>query len=422
MSRQTRRVSIREAIVEGIGLWASVRSGSSRPAVIRYMLPTMSPVLPPVLPPSRRPSVEVRGRVLVAMSGGVDSAVAAARLVDAGLEVVGVTLHLWDYPDDAPEKSRCCAPEDVHDARLVADHLGIPHYSFDRRRLFAETVVEPFVEAYLQGRTPSPCVWCNRSVKMRELLALANDLGAMAVATGHYARVDRDGAGKARLYRGKDEHKDQSYFLHMLRSDELERVMLPLGDATKNEVRDDAHARKLPGAAKGESQELCFVMGSGYDRFVAERADGRVRPGPIVHSDGRQLGEHGGIHKFTVGQRRGLGIALGEPAFVTGIDGDTGAVHVGPEGDILATVAELTAGDWSDDVAFPLRAQVKVRSHHRPAPATVERVTTGDAALVARFDEPVRAISPGQVAVAYDGDRVLGGGTILRASRDEARP
>jgi tRNA-specific 2-thiouridylase len=348
------------------------------------------------------------------MSGGVDSAVAAARLVDDGFEVVGVTLHLWDYPDEAPEKSRCCAPEDIHDARLVADFLGIPHYSFDRRELFAETVVDPFVSAYLAGKTPSPCVSCNRSVKMRELLSLAEDLGAAAVATGHYARVARDESGKSRLYRGRDEKKDQSYFLHMLRADELDRVRLPLGTSTKAEVREEARSRGLPGADKGESQELCFVMGDSYPRFVESRADGRVRPGPILHADGRELGQHEGVHRFTVGQRRGLGVALGEPAFVTHIDAASGAVRVGSEDDIFADSAELSAGDWADDVAFPLRAQVKVRSHHRPAPATVVRA--GEA-LVARFDEPVRAISPGQVAVAYDGDRVLGGGTILRASR-----
>ncbi len=359
-------------------------------------------------------------RVLCAMSGGVDSAVAAARLVDDGFEVVGVTLHLWDYPDEGPEKSRCCAPEDIHDARLVADHLGIAHYSFDRRTLFAETVVGPFVDAYLQGSTPSPCVWCNRSVKMRELFVLADNLGAEAVATGHYARVATDAAGKSRLYRGRDERKDQSYFLHMLRAEELDRVLLPLGSATKEEVRAEALDRSLPGADKGESQELCFVMGDGYSRFVEARADGRVRPGPILHTDGRELGQHDGIHRFTVGQRRGLGVALGEPAFVSNIDPETGAVHVGSAADILATVAELTAGDWSDDVTFPLRAALKVRSHHRPAPATVTRNDGAGAALLARFDAPVRAVSPGQVAVAYDGDRVLGGGTIVRASHHGA--
>jgi tRNA-specific 2-thiouridylase len=361
-------------------------------------------------------------RVLCAMSGGVDSAVAAARLADEGLDVVGVTLHLWDYPDEAPEKSRCCAPEDIHDARLVADHLGIPHYSFDRRELFAKTVVEPFVDAYLSGRTPSPCVWCNRSVKMRELLTLADQLGAQAVATGHYARVAQDESGKSRLYRGRDERKDQSYFLHMLRADELDRVRLPLGDATKDEVRVEARARRLPGADKGESQELCFVAGDSYPRFVKQRADGRVRPGAILHTDGRELGQHDGIHQFTVGQRRGLGVALGEPAFVSNIDAETGAVSVGSADDILATEAELTAGDWSDDVTFPLRAQVKVRSHHQPAAAILERRDDGGAPLVARFDAPVRAVSPGQVAVAYDGDRVLGGGTILRACRPAVHP
>ncbi len=198
----------------------------------------------------------------------------------------------------------------------------------------------------------------------------------------------------------------------MLRSDELDRVSLPLGDATKQQVRDEARSWALPGADKGESQELCFVMGDSYGRFVEERADGRVRPGPILGSDGQQLGQHEGIHRFTVGQRRGLGVALGEPAFVSAIDHDTGAVHVGPLGDVLADGAELTAGDWSDDVAFPLRAEVKVRSHHEPAPATVTRAGDG---LQVRFDAPVRAVSPGQVAVAYNGDRVLGGATILRA-------
>ncbi len=349
------------------------------------------------------------------MSGGVDSAVAAARLVEAGLDVVGVTLHLWDYPDDAPDKSRCCAPEDIHDARRVADHLGIPHYSFDRRALFAKTVVEPFVEAYLEGQTPSPCVACNRSVKMRELLALADDLGAGSVATGHYARVGRDAAGKARLFRGRDQHKDQSYFLHMLRSDELERVTLPLADATKEEVRSEAQARGLPGADKGESQELCFVMSTGYADFVEQRADGRVRPGPILDAEGRELARHEGIHRFTVGQRRGLGVALGTPAFVTDIE-PGGAVRVGGEHELFADEARLTAGDWSDDVVFPLRAEVKVRSHHVPVSATIERCDEG-AALVARFETAVRAISPGQVAVAYRGERVLGGATILEARR-----
>ncbi len=349
----------------------------------------------------------MKERVVMAMSGGVDSSVAAARLVEAGYDVVGVTLHLWDYPDDAPEKSRCCAPEDIHDARLVADHLGIPHYAFDRRALFAERVVGPFVDAYLEGRTPSPCVWCNKTVKMRELFPLADRLGARAVATGHYARI-ADG----RLFAARDARKDQSYFLHMLRRDELRRVLLPLGDAHKEEVRDEAVARGLPGALKGESQELCFVNQRDYAAFVAARADGRVRPGRIVNGRGDTLGAHDGIHRFTVGQRKGLGIALGAPAFVTAISGD-GTVTVGDAGAVCSDEALLDAGDWSDDVAFPLRAALKVRSRHQPQPAHIE--VAGEGRLRARFDAPVRAVSPGQIAVAYDGDRVLGGATILSA-------
>jgi tRNA-specific 2-thiouridylase len=352
--------------------------------------------------------------VLVAMSGGVDSAVAAARLVDAGHEVVGVTLHLWDYPSGTPERSRCCAPEDAHDARLVADHLGIPHYTFDRREIFARDVVAPFVEAYLSGATPSPCVACNRTVKMHELFALAQTLGAARIATGHYARIVADASGRPRLHAGRDPRKDQSYFLHMLGPNELRSLVLPLGDSTKEEVRAEAHSRGLPGAGKGESQELCFVPTGDYASFVEARASGRVRPGPILNERGEVVGAHDGLHRFTVGQRRGLGVALGKPAFVTALEPARDAVVVGD--DPVAASAELADGSWSDDVAFPLRAEVKVRSHQRPQAAIIE-VLPSDAGLrwTVCFDEPVRAVAPGQVAVAYLGDRVLGGGTIVRA-------
>ena len=351
-------------------------------------------------------------RVLMDMSGGVDSSVAAARLVDAGFEVVGVTLHLWDYPDETPEKSRCCAPEDIHDARLVADHLGIPHYAFDRRELFRARVVDPFVEAYVEGRTPSPCVWCNRTVKMHELLGIADRLGAEKVATGHYARIETDADGRARLHRAHDDHKDQSYFLHMLDAEQLGRVLLPLGETVKGEVRAEATARKLPGADKGESQELCFVASGNYAEFIEDRARGRVRPGPIVDTTGRRLGQHDGIHRYTVGQRRGLGVALGKPAFVSQIDPD-GTVTVGDADDIASNRAQLDTGTWSDDVRFPLSADVQVRARHRGAPARLE---LRDGGVTVEFIEPVRAVSPGQVAVAYDGDRVLGGATILSAT------
>jgi tRNA-specific 2-thiouridylase len=356
-------------------------------------------------------------RVLVAMSGGVDSSVAAARLQDQGYDVVGVTLHLWDYPDDGSVRGRCCAPEDQHDARRVADHLAMPHFTFDRRELFKEHVIDPFVDAYLAGETPSPCVACNRSVKLRELFPLADRLGARFVATGHYARVEQH-EGKARLFRGRDRVKDQSYFLHMLREDELARVMFPLGDSVKGEVRAEAIARKLPGAEKGESQELCFVPTGRYDAFVAEHAKDRLRPGPIVDAEGRAVGEHAGVHGFTIGQRKGLGVALGKPMFVVGLDASTSTVRLGSEGDLLSTAALLDGVAWSDDAVFPLEADVRVRARHDGEPAIIDREIdprTGAEVFVARFLAPVRAVSPGQIAVAYRGDRVFGGGLITRA-------
>lgn len=357
------------------------------------------------------------------MSGGVDSSVAAARLCDAGHDVIGVTLHLWDYPDDRTERGRCCAPEDQHDARRAADHLGIPHFTFDRRELFKSHVVDPFVDAYVEGRTPSPCVACNRSVKMRELFPLAVRLGADLVATGHYARTVVGSDGKTRLYRGKDRVKDQSYFLHMLRQDELAKLVLPLGDATKGEVRAEAMARRLPRADKGESQELCFVPNGGYGAFVAERAgSSRVRPGPIVDDRGRVVGQHEGVHLFTIGQRKGIGVALGRPAFVVGIDPDEATVKLGDERALGATGALLRDGAWSDDVVFPLEADVRVRARHEGQRATIDRgvdPATGDDVFVARFREPVKAVSPGQIAVAYDGERVCGGALITAALHDD---
>jgi tRNA-specific 2-thiouridylase len=353
-----------------------------------------------------------RGRVVVALSGGVDSAVAAARLVDAGHDVVGVTLHLWDYPDDGSVRGRCCAPEDQYDARAVCDSLGIPFYAFDRRELFRTEVVDPFVQGYLRGETPSPCVACNRTVKLRELLPLADRLGASAIATGHYARVLPDSDGVMRLHRAIDRQKDQSYFLHMLRPDELARLVLPLGDATKPEVRAEAERRGLPVAGKGESQELCFVPSGRYDRFVEERADGRVRPGPVLDASGRELGRHEGVHRFTLGQRKGLGVALGAPAYVVGIDAESGAVRVGSESELDATGAVLE-GVVLHGHALPLEATVRVRARHEGERATLTQ--EGDGVLHVRFERPVRAVTVGQVAVAYRGDEVLGGGRIARA-------
>jgi tRNA-specific 2-thiouridylase len=355
-------------------------------------------------------------RIVVAMSGGVDSSVAAARLHAEGHEVVGVTLHLWDYPEDADRAhGRCCAPEDQYDARRTADRLGFAHYTFDRRELFAKKIVEPFVDAYVAGDTPSPCATCNREVKLRELMAIADRLGADKIATGHYARILRDDRGTPYLARGVDASKDQSYFLYACTREQLERLTFPLGDLTKAQVRDDALRLGLPGATKGESQELCFV-GSGagaYAAFVEERAASRIRPGPIVDEQGRVLGEHAGVHRFTVGQRKGLGVALGKPAFVTRIDAETSTVHLGSDAELDAREADLEDVALAPGVTLPLRALVRVRYRHDGAEADV---TVSDHGAHVVFREPVRAVTRGQVAVFYAGDRVLGGGRIARSS------
>jgi len=353
----------------------------------------------------------MKERVLVAMSGGVDSSVAALRLLEQGFDVVGVTLHLWDYPEDGNAKSRCCAPEDVHDARRVADVLGFPHYAFDRRELFAAEVVNPFVDAYLAGTTPSPCVRCNRGVKLNELFHLAERLDAARVATGHYARVVEN-AGRHELWRARDASKDQSYFLHTLSQERLARLAFPLGDAQKIEVREQALSAKLPGATKGESQELCFVSSGRYDTFVAERAGGRVRPGPILDQTGRVVGTHAGIHGFTVGQRKNLGVALGQRSYVSAIDAETASVHLAA-GDSLefwgARVSELSL---FASVSLPLRCEVQVRYRGKPIAAEVRASESGGAI---RFDSSVGAVSKGQYAVFYEGERVLGGGLITEA-------
>jgi tRNA-specific 2-thiouridylase len=357
-------------------------------------------------------------RVIVAMSGGVDSSVAALLLVRAGYDVIGVTLHLWDYPEEQTS-GRCCAPEDQYDARRVADAVGFPHFTFDRRELFERHVVRPFVDGYLSGVTPSPCVSCNRTVKLRELFPLARRLGASKVATGHYARTLAANDVTA-LHRAVDRQKDQSYFLHMLEPAELSQLVLPLGDYTKAEVRRIALEAELPGAQKGESQELCFVASGQYEQFVEERAEGRVRPGPVLDAAGNVVGRHAGIHRFTVGQRKGLGVAVGKPAFVTRVDAESGALHVGDEDGLLADRAILGPDTvFPGGARLPLRADVQVRARHGGAPAELREEPGPDGAprVVVVFDQPVRAISPGQIAVAYDGTRVLGGGTILRAER-----
>jgi len=346
------------------------------------------------------------------MSGGVDSSVAAALLLRQGFDVVGVTLHLWDYPDDDSVRGRCCAPEDVHDARRVADVLGFPHFAFDRRELFRTEVVEPFVDGYLGGVTPSPCVRCNRGVKMRELLGLANRLGAAQIATGHYARIVQEG-GMARLYRGRDPKKDQSYFLHMLPQEILSRLIFPLGELTKAEVRQEALNLDLPGAQKGESQELCFVPTGRYDAFVADRAGDRLRPGTLVDAAGLSVGEHTGTHGYTVGQRHNLGVALGYRAYVVAVEPEKGIVRLGRREQLLSSGAKLAEAVLSDDFALPGEAEVAVRYSPQTVPCQISRTPQGT--LQVTFKAPLASVVPGQYAVFYRGERVLGGGLIIES-------
>jgi tRNA-specific 2-thiouridylase len=351
-------------------------------------------------------------RILIAMSGGVDSSVAAARLVAQGYDVVGVTLHLWDYPDDGTVAGRCCAPEDVHDAGRVAAQLGIAHYAFDRRALFRERIVDPFVSAYLAGETPSPCVHCNRQIKILELLQIAKRLGASVVATGHYARIIEVN-GNLHLLRGRDNSKDQSYFLHTYLGDELKNLSFPLGDCTKLEIRAEAQALGLYAAEKGESQELCFVPTGRYDTFVSERAGDRIRPGVIVDDTGRELGAHTGIHQFTIGQRRNLGVAAGRRVYVTNVDVESGQVTVGERDALLRRQAILSEVILAGDVVLPLEVDCAVRYRgalHRAL------VTEKEGRCIVEFSDPVAAVVTGQFAVFYQGDRVIGGGRII-ASR-----
>jgi tRNA-specific 2-thiouridylase len=354
----------------------------------------------------------VSERVVVAMSGGVDSSVAAALLVEAGCEVIGVTLRL------AGDGSRCCSLDDAEDARRVAERLGIRFYVADYADAFRREVMEPWADAYLAGRTPIPCVACNQRFKFRHLLDRAAALGASAVATGHYARVGREPDGTLALRRGADAEKDQSYFLFDLGPAQLARIRFPVGALDKQEVR--AHARRLglATADKPESQEICFVPDGDHARVVERLRPGAAPgPGEIVDEAGAVVGRHGGIHRFTVGQRRGLALPLGERVFVQSIDAAANRLTVAPKAGLAARGARLDRVSWvaGEPPAHPVRALVRVRHRHDGAKAAIAALPGGTAQVA--FDEPVVAVAPGQAAVFYDGDRVLGGGWIAASLR-----
>ena len=365
--------------------------------------------------------------IAVAMSGGVDSSTVAAILAHGGDNVVGLTLQLWDQTrlagkhgiPDAPKAGRCCSLDDVYDARRVAEHLGIPYYVVNQQERFEKDVVRPFVDEYLHGRTPIPCSLCNNHLKFDALLQTARSIGAERIATGHYAVNEYDPA-RARwiLKRPADLAKDQTYFLFGLTQEQLSRTLFPLGKLTKPEVRGVARERGLALAEKPDSQEICFIPGGDYKQFLTAYLEEQGEPmpetaGELVTSNGEVIGRHDGISNFTVGQRKGLGVSSPTPLYVLSIHPDSHRVTVGADEELATRELRANRVNWISIPALtePMRVRIKIRHRHEPAWATLQPAANGE--VSATFDEPQRAVTPGQSAVFYDGDEVVGGGWII---------
>lgn len=359
----------------------------------------------------------MKKKVVVGMSGGVDSSVAAYLLKEQGYEVIGVTMRIWQEEAGAPVETEegCCGLSAVEDARRVAEYLGIAYYCMDFRREFRRSVIDYFVEEYLKGRTPNPCIACNRYVKWGALLEKSLAIGADYIATGHYARVERLPGGRYSIRQSATSAKDQTYALYELTQEQLSRTLLPVGDYTKDEIRSIAKSQGLPVANKPDSQEICFVPDNDYASFIDREAGKKApKPGNFVTADGRTLGRHKGITHYTIGQRRGLGLPMGERVFVTEIRPETDEVVIGADGDIFTDHALCDRVNFMaiEQLEKPMRVLAKIRYNHKGEYCTIERKPQGR--VLATFEKPVRAVTPGQAIVFYDGGYVAGGGTIIK--------